>query len=131
MDTLPRLKQKFRAVWSLLDERTRRVMAANEAVSLGFGGISVVHRACGLSRKAIAKGIAEIQEGIVPSVGRIRRPGAGRKSITVSDPRLVEMLEGMIDSQTRGDRNLLCDGFAKAHGQLQSNSVGRNIRSVM
>ena|SRR5487761_1943298 len=103
MDTLPRLKQKFRAVWSLLDERTRRVMAANEAVSLGFGGISVVHRACGLSRKAIAKGIAEIQEGIVPSAGRIRRPGAGRKSITVSDPRLVEMLEGMIDSQTRGD----------------------------
>ena len=78
-------------------------MAANEAVSLGFGGISVVHRACGLSRKAIAKGIAEIQEGIVPSAGRIRRPGAGRKLITVSDPRLVELLEGMIDSQTRGD----------------------------
>ena len=103
MDTLPRLKEKFRAVWPLLDERTRRVMAANEAVSLGFGGISVVHRACGLSRKAIAKGIAEIQEGIVPSAGRIRRPGAGRKLITVSDPRLVELLEGMIDSQTRGD----------------------------
>ena len=103
MDTLPRLKQKFRAVWSLLDERTRRVMAANEAVSLGFGGISVVHRACGLSRKAIAKGIAEIQEGMVPSAGRIRRPGAGRKSITVSNPRLLKALEEMIDSQTRGD----------------------------
>ncbi len=103
MNALPGLKQKFGAVWPLLDERTRRVMAANEALGLGFGGISVVHRACGLSRKAIAKGIGEIQEGIVPPAGRIRRPGAGRKSITVSNPRLLETLEEMIDCQTRGD----------------------------
>ncbi len=103
MSMLAGLKQKFHAVWPLLDERTRRVMAANEALSLGFGGISEVHRACGLSRKAIAKGIGEIQEGVAPPVGRVRRPGAGRKSITVSDPRLLEALEEMIDSQTRGD----------------------------
>ena len=103
MNRLPGLKQKFRAVWPLLDERTRRVMAANEALSLGFGGVSVVHRACGLSRKAIAKGICEIQDGVVPPTGRIRRPGAGRKSITESNPRLLEALEAMIDSQTRGD----------------------------
>jgi hypothetical protein len=103
MSMLAGLKQKFQAVWPLLDERTRRVMAANEALSLGFGGISEVHRACGLSRKAIAKGIGEIQEGVAPPVGRVRRPGAGRKSITVSDPRLLEALEEMIDSQTRGD----------------------------
>src|SRR3989338_2265667 len=103
MSTLPGLEQKFHAVWPLLDERTRRVMAANEALSLGFGGISEVHRACGLSRKAIAKGIGEIQEGIVPPGGRIRRPGAGRKPITESNPRLLAALEAMIDSQTRGD----------------------------
>src|SRR3990172_7256313 len=86
-----------------LDERTRRVMAANEALSLGFGGISEVHPACGLSRKAIAKEMREIQEGIVPPTGRIRCPGAGRKSITESNPRLLEALEALIDSQTRGD----------------------------
>ena len=78
-------------------------MAANEALSLGFGGISEVHRACGLSRKAISKGIGEIQEGIAPPSGRIRRPGAGRKPITESNPRLLAALEAMIDSQTRGD----------------------------
>jgi len=78
-------------------------MAANEALSLGFGGISEVHRACGLSRKAIAKGIGEIQEGIAPPSGRIRRSGAGRKPITESNPRLLAALEAMIDSQTRGD----------------------------
>lgn len=78
-------------------------MAASEALSLGFGGISEVHRACGLSRKAIAKGIGEIQEGVVPPSGRIRRLGAGRKPITESNPRLLTALEAMIDSQTRGD----------------------------
>jgi len=96
------LKRKFRAAWPHLDERTRRIMAATESVSLGYGGVSVVARACGLSRKAIHKGILELQER-KPLVGRIRRPGAGRKPITESDPRLVETLEGLIDEQTRGD----------------------------
>jgi hypothetical protein len=103
MITLPELEQKFRSVWPLLDERTRRVMAANEALSLGFGGISEVHRACGLSRRAIAKGISEIQEGIAPPAGRVRCPGAGRKSITESNPHLLNALEDLIDCQTRGD----------------------------
>ena len=103
MSTLSELKRKFRSVWPHLDERTRRLMAANEAVSLGYGGVSVVRRACGLSRKAISKGIREIQGGSRPLVGRVRRPGAGRKSITQSDPRLVQTLEALVDAQTRGD----------------------------
>lgn len=103
MSTQLGLKQKLCAIWPLLDERTRRVTAANEALSLGFGGITEVHRACGLSRKAIAKGMREIQEGVVPPTGGIRCPGAGRKSITESNPRLLEALEALIDSQTRGD----------------------------
>lgn len=103
MNRLTVLKQKFRAAWPHLDERTRRIMAAIEAVSLGYGGVAVVRRACGLSRKAISKGIREIQGRGTPLVGRIRRPGAGRKSITQSDPRLVQTLEGLIDEQTRGD----------------------------
>lgn len=78
-------------------------MAASEAMHLGYGGVSLVRRACGLSRKAIVKGIREIQEGSAPLEGRIRRPGAGRKPITVSNPRLLAVLEEMIDAETRGD----------------------------
>jgi DDE family transposase len=103
MNTLSELKRKFRSAWPHLDERTRRIMAGTEAVSLGYGGVSLVRRACGLSRKAIAKGIREIQRGSRPLAGRIRRPGAGRKSITQSDPRLVQTLEALIGDQTRGD----------------------------
>lgn len=103
MGTLAELREKFHFVWPLLDERTRRIMAASEAMALGYGGVSLVRRACGLSRKAIAKGIREIEEGWAPAEGRIRQPGAGPKPITTSDPRLVETLEEMIDQQTRGD----------------------------
>ena len=102
MDSLAELTTKLRSVWALLDERTRRLMAASEARALGYGGVSLVRRACGLSRKAIAKGIREIEEGAAWE-GRIRRPGAGRKPITASDPQLVATLEEMIDYQTRGD----------------------------
>src|SRR6266566_888875 len=96
-----RLRQKFAAVWPLLDERTRRLMAASEALGLAYGGVSLVHRACGLSRRAIAQGIREIDEGVALSAGRIRRPGAGRKSLQVSDPGLVKTLTGLIEP--RGD----------------------------
>jgi Rhodopirellula transposase DDE domain len=103
MDSLAELTAKFHSVWPLLDERTRRLMAASEARALGYGGVSLVRRACGLSRKAISKGMRDIEEGSALGEGRIRRPGAGRKLITVSDPRLVDSLEEMIDHQTRGD----------------------------
>ena len=103
MDSIPFLAKKLSAIWPLLDERTRRIMAANEAMGLGYGGVSMVHRACGLSRKAIVNGIQEIEEGTLPLAGRIRRPGAGRKNLTVSDPALLVALDDLIEGGTRGD----------------------------
>ena len=76
-------------------------MAASEARSLGYGGVSKVRRACGLSRKAIAKGMHEISDGNTMP-GRIRRSGAGRKKITVRDPKLLASLAHLIEPETRG-----------------------------
>ena len=131
MDTLTELTEKFRSVWPLLDERTRRIMAASEARALGHGGVSLVRRACGLSRKAISKGIREIEAGFAPLAGRIRRPGAGRKPLTVADPGLVERLEEMVDVQTGVTRSLRCVGFARARGPSRKNWPGTNTRSVI
>jgi len=103
MKDLTRLQQKFAFLWPLLDERTRRLTAASEARSLGHGGVSRVSRACGLSRKAIAKGLREIEAGTVPPPGRVRRPGGGRKNILAHDPRLLEALDRLIEPETRGD----------------------------
>ena len=97
------LTRKFRSIWPQLDERTRRMTAANEAMSLGFGGVSLVHRASGLSRQAITRGIRELETGKALPPGRVRRSGAGRKAITASDPQLLEALDAMIEGDTRGD----------------------------
>jgi len=97
------LRQKFVSVWPMLDERARRLMAASEAVVLAYGGVSIVHRACGLSRKAIARGIREIQRGSPLEPGRIRCRGAGRKPITARDPRMLAALDRLIEPDTRGD----------------------------
>lgn len=97
------LSQKLAMVLPFLDERARRLVAASEAKSLGFGGISKVSRASGLSRKAIAKGIDELESGEDIDLGRIRRVGAGRKRVTVSDPKLSGALTDLIEPNTRGD----------------------------
>ena len=103
MVSLAELTAKLRSVWPLLNERTRRLMVASEAKAVGHGGVTLVQRASGLSRRAILKGIREIDAGIPLAPGRIRRPGAGRKPITATDPGLVHALEALIDPDTRGD----------------------------
>lgn len=97
------LRRKFKSVWPLLNERSRRVLAASEAISLGYGGVTLVRRACGLSRKTITKGLREIQGAACPSAERIRRSGGGRKRLTVANPGLLPALESLIESGTRGD----------------------------
>ena len=97
------LRKKFRAVWPLLDERARRLMAASEALTLTYGGVSAVHRACGLSRKAIARGIGEIRGKMRLEPGRIRQRGAGRKPLAVKDAGLLAALDRLVEPGTLGD----------------------------
>jgi hypothetical protein len=97
------LRKKLNGIWGLLDERSRRLVAANEAQALGYGGVCAVQRACGMSRVTITKGLREIADGVPLSQGRIRRAGAGRKSITTRDPGLLSALNRLIEPGTRGD----------------------------
>ena len=78
------------------------MMAANEAVQEGYGGISRISRACGLSRVTIAKGVRELDEDPV-AAGRVRRPGAGRPTLVVHDPDLPRALDALVEPLARGD----------------------------
>ena len=97
------IKRRFKQVAGELNERTRRLVAASEAVAMGWGGISTVSRATGLSRKAISHGIKELQKAGGAREGRIRRKGGGRKKTVSKDPRLHEDLERLVEPVTRGD----------------------------
>ena len=78
-------------------------MAAAEAEAIGFGGISIVARATGMSRDTISRGIEELKAPAGSPPGRIRRPGGGRKKTVDSDPALKEDLEKLINPAVRGD----------------------------
>jgi hypothetical protein len=103
MTTETAIGVKFRALATRLDEHTRRVWAATEAGSIGYGGISLVARVTGISRRAILVGLREIKDGDILPKGRVRRPGGGRKSAVQHQPDLPERLEGLVEPLTRGD----------------------------
>jgi transposase len=97
------IKHRYERVAGELNERTRRLLAASEALAIGWGGISAVSRATGLSRQVISDGIKELQEGEKVGGGRIRRKGGGRKSTVSKEPSLREDLERLVEPVTRGD----------------------------
>jgi len=98
---LEALREKVARLWPHLDERARRLFAASEARELGHGGVTAVSRVCGLSRVTITKGMRELDEPPLPA-GRVRRAGAGRPRIEVSDPELVERLDILVEPLSRG-----------------------------
>ena len=86
----------------------RRLVAAAESAAIGYGGVSLVARATGVSRRAITAGIKELSQQKVspeplPAQSRIRRKGAGRKRTVEKDPSLREDLDRLVDPVTRGD----------------------------
>src|SRR5215218_7326903 len=99
------IKRRFALLGPHLDERTRRLLAASEAVAIGRGGASVVARATGVSRRVIGEGIKEVHARSSGQAGtvRIRRPGGGRKRTSETDPTLREDLERLVEPVTRGD----------------------------
>ena len=98
------LVRKFEVLARVLDERTRRLVAAAEAKAIGFGGVTMVAQASGLSRGTVIRGIAELKTAPKAAHGqRIRRKGAGRKRAVDQDATLKRDLEALVEPVTRGD----------------------------
>jgi hypothetical protein len=102
------IQRRFRSLSVFLGERMRRLVAAAESEAIGYGGVSAVARATGVSRRAITEGLKELRQQknsgeVEPSQSRIRRKGAGRKRTVDKDPALLEDLDRLVDPVTRGD----------------------------
>ena len=98
------LEAKFKRLSPHLNESGLRLWAANKALALGYGGVSEVSRATGLSRTTIHAGIAELEKSVVAGERvRVRRAGGGRKTVTQKDPGLSGALNKLVDPVTRGD----------------------------
>jgi Rhodopirellula transposase DDE domain len=100
---IERIRRKFLLLQPALDERSRRLWAATEAMEFGWGGITAVAIATGLSPTTIATGLGELRSGNISEGARVRRPGGGRKSVSEHDPALVPALEKLVEPTSRGD----------------------------
>jgi len=96
------LAAKFGAILPHLDERQRRLLLGAEARALGHGGIRLVARAAGVREATVSLGVAELEAGEAP-LGRVRRPGGGRKRSADRDPGLVAALLALVEPEERGD----------------------------
>jgi len=107
--TIGRIRDNYQRMAPVMNERARRLWAATEARSLGWGGVTAVAQATGLTRKTIHKGIAELEAGDeaapteVLSPERSRRAGAGRKPVQQTQPALTAALDALIEPTARGD----------------------------
>jgi hypothetical protein len=103
---IARIRRKYRLLAPEMDERRRRQWAAAEAREIGWGGVTLVARATGLSRPTITSGMRELQQPPKQralAAGRVRRAGGGRKRLAVTDAGLLAALEALIEPVTRGD----------------------------
>jgi transposase len=100
------IRRKYRSLRVEMNERSRRQWAAAEARELGWGGVSAVARATGISRTTITAGLRELDLPVkqrTAEAARIRQPGGGRKPLTQIDSELLSALESLIEPATRGD----------------------------
>ncbi len=97
------IKERYAVLRPLLDERSRRLVAAAESQVIGRSGITAVSKATGVSRRVIRRGMAELKAPAILPAGRVRRPGGGRKKAATQDPALKGHLQELLESTTRGD----------------------------
>lgn len=142
--TIARIQSKYRLLEPEMDERLRRQWAAAEAREMGWGGITAVAQATGMSRTTITAGLRELalpEEERVREACRIRRPGGGRKLVTEVDPGLLATLDALIEPTTRGDpesplrwtcksTRKLADELTRQQHPVRARTVARLLREA-
>lgn len=113
MTSVSVIRKKFNRISNRLDEKTRRLWCASEALTIGKGGVAIVHTATGVSRPTIYAGIKElegkkrgrprIRRRRDKSDGRIRKIGGGTKAISIKTPEIISALEALIEPEAKGD----------------------------
>lgn len=97
------VRQRYEQLAPELNERQRRLWAAAEANAIGYGGLALVARATGISRKRIGVGKKELAAGETLPPGRVRRPGGGGVPREQQDPSLWPDLERLVEPTAAGD----------------------------
>src|SRR5277367_1049317 len=111
------IRERFMAVERDLNERSRRLLAAAEAKTAGYGGITAVSHATGVARSTIGRGLKDLATPGSLS-GDVRRPGGGGPTLIAKDPTLLEDLRRVLEPATMGDPMRPLMWVSKSHAKL-------------
>lgn len=111
------IRERFAAVGRGLNERTRRLFAAVEARTAGYGGIEAASQATGIARSTIGRGLKDLNDP-ASLWGEVRRPGSGRPALTETDATLLEDLRQLLEPATKGDPMRPLRWVSKSHAKL-------------
>lgn len=100
-------KRRYTAIWEGLenhyDEKSRRLLAAAMAKSLGYGGQKTIVEITKVNADTIKLGFEQLEGLEILHDDRIRRTGGGRKKITEIYPDIESELLKLVESETQGD----------------------------
>jgi transposase len=99
------IQMRINRIVPILNERQRRIYLAAEAQSIGWGGISKIHRLSGVNRQTIASGIRESGYETASELkkDRIRNKGGGRKKEVEKSPLLLSEIKEIVSPHIMGD----------------------------
>src|SRR3972149_2280600 len=100
---LKQIKIKYAKIKLCFNEKSRRIWAASEAKSFGRGGITLLSKATKLSRNTISQGLSDLKDKRFIKSKNQRRAGGGRKKIAQKNPRVLKVLEDLVEPDTRGN----------------------------
>jgi len=101
------IRERYDRLKPFLNERSRRLWAANESRAFGRGGVRAVAEALGMGAQTVIEGRRELESEAAEATSgkreRQRRVGGGRKRLAEEQPEIVEAIEKIVDPATRGD----------------------------
>ena len=117
------IRLRWEAVGCQLDERGRRLFAAAEVRTAGWGGLAVVSRITGLARSTINRGEDDLDAAPLPK-GQVRRAGGGRRAVAENDPGAVPELEAPGRARDARRSHAPVDLGVEEHGQARGDADG-------
>src|SRR5262245_56460048 len=112
MTSVSAIKKKYQQIKHCLNEKSRRLWCATEALAIGKKGVAIVHATTQITRPTIYAGIRKIQKKCSRKKRRrynkkedtrVRKKGGGAKSAPNKMPGIQTALETLVEPATKGD----------------------------